>query len=162
MGQLADGQVDATAELVKLLNQGFRLAVYELAAVSEVFDDVGLEGLKALLTGLIQGGKVLEVRALLERRLNMTVPLHILEQSLGLERSVWLPDLVARVEMERRRRPGMGFIRSMPENLLRTVLKYLEEECRNTYAALFLAEGMVEITSLNVNMHKCLWFPLNF
>ena len=142
MGQLADGQVDATAELVKLLNQGFRLAVYELAAVSEVFDDVGLEGLKALLTGLIQGGKVLEVRALLERRLNMTVPLHILEQSLGLERSVWLPDLVARVEMERRRRPGMGFIRSMPENLLRTVLKYLEEECRNTYAALFLAEGM--------------------
>jgi len=36
----------------------------------------------------------------------------------------------------------MGFIRSMPENLLRTVLKYLEEECRNTYAALFLAEGM--------------------
>jgi hypothetical protein len=98
--------------------------------------------LKALLNGLVQGGKVLEVRSLLERRFNMTVPLHILEQSLGLERSVWLPDLVARVEMERRRRPGMAFIRSMPENLLRTVVKYLEEECRNTFAALLLAENV--------------------
>jgi DEAD/DEAH box helicase domain-containing protein len=142
MGYLAEGQGDATAELVKLLNQGFRLAVYDLTAVSKVFEDVGLEGLKALLNGLVQGGKVLEVRSLLERRFNMTVPLHILEQSLGLERSVWLPDLVARVEMERRRRPGMAFIRSMPENLLRTVVKYLEEECRNTFAALLLAENV--------------------
>jgi hypothetical protein len=39
------------------LNQGFRLAVYDLTAVSKVFEDVGLEGLKALLNGLVQGGK---------------------------------------------------------------------------------------------------------
>jgi hypothetical protein len=42
MGYLAEGQGDATAELVKLLNQGFRLAVYDLTAVSKVSKTLGL------------------------------------------------------------------------------------------------------------------------
>ncbi len=131
---------EALSKLLHLLNQGYKVIVYDFESLMKALEGCGLEGLKALLVGLLQSGKVVEVKHELWKKFEKDVPLEVLESSLGLQRSVWLTDLIVKAELEKRRRPSMHFIRSKPDKLRQLMERFLSEEARNIFIAWLVSQ----------------------
>ncbi|MEM4287518.1 MAG: DEAD/DEAH box helicase, partial [Candidatus Caldarchaeum sp.] len=140
--QPTDDAAQLLATLSQLLNQGFITLVYDKEMLIRILENCGLESLKAIVYGLDKAGKLVDVKQMLSEKLDKTIPLEVLENSLGLRREVGLAELVVRSEMERRRRPGMRFIRSKPEKLSQLMENFLKDEVRNIFIAWLVSKTL--------------------
>ncbi|MCX8201181.1 MAG: hypothetical protein N3H84_03660, partial [Candidatus Caldarchaeum sp.] len=135
---------DASAivlEVSKLVDKGFAVVVYGIEILLKTLEAAGLEAVKAFLLGLVHMGKILDAKKLLEKEVVKDLPLEILESALNLKRDVNVSDLVVRTELEKRRRPGMKFIRSKPERLVAVLESYVKDDARNIYTAYLVSRS---------------------
>jgi len=86
-------------------------------------------------------GRLLEVGPLLSELLKEKAPLEEVEKSLGLERQVELKDIIYSLEEEKRRIPGMRFIRDLPERLSQRLMDFLGSDAKNVYVAALIAKS---------------------
>ncbi|MEM4189342.1 MAG: DEAD/DEAH box helicase [Candidatus Caldarchaeum sp.] len=140
--QPADEVAAPIAILSQLLNQGFTVLVYNMQALTRNLEKCGLESVKALIYGLEKAGKLVDVNQELTKKLDKEIPLEVLESSLGIGGEVDLAGLVVRAELEKRRRPGMRFIRSKPERLAQFVESFLKNEVRNIFIAWLVSKAV--------------------
>ncbi len=142
LGQPDEEVSKILARITQLMNQGFRIAVYELESLKSMLASSGLSGLQAVLLGAEGMGRLVKVRDLLANSLGDRLPLEVVEEALGMKREVELKDIIYSVEEEKRRIPKMSFIRSVPERLSRKISQFMQDEVRNIYTAALVAERL--------------------
>jgi len=124
-----------------MVDQGFMIATYDRHTLLRAVEAAGLSGLRALLLGAEEMGRLLEVGPLLSELLKEKAPLEEVEKSLGLERQVELKDIIYSLEEEKRRIPGMRFIRDLPERLSQRLMDFLGSDAKNVYVAALIAKS---------------------
>ncbi|MEM2096495.1 MAG: DEAD/DEAH box helicase [Candidatus Caldarchaeum sp.] len=125
---------EALSRLLNLINQGFKVLVYDLTSVLKTLENAGLHAARALLAGLNEGGKVVDVKQELVKRMGKEIPLETLETSLNLK-TAKLVDIAVSRELVKRGRPAMRLIRSKPEKLREVMEKTMAEEARSIFIA---------------------------
>lgn len=130
---------EALSKLLSLINQGFKVLVYDHASVLKTLEKAGLTAVKALLTGLNEVGKVVDVKHELVKKTGKEIPLETLETSLNLK-TARLADIAVSMDLVKRGRPGMRLIRSRPERLREVMEKTLADEVRSIFIAWLVCE----------------------
>ncbi|MEM2972637.1 MAG: hypothetical protein QXS50_00625, partial [Candidatus Caldarchaeum sp.] len=130
---------EALSKLLSLINQGFKVLVYDHASVLKTLEKAGLTAVKALLTGLNEVGKVVDVKHELVKKTGVEIPLETLETSLNLK-TARLADIAVSMDLVKRGRPGMRLIRSRPERLREVMEKTLADEVRSIFIAWLVCE----------------------
>lgn len=128
--------------LNSLIDEGFRIIVYDFRSLGRSLEDAGLASLKAILEGLRSAGRLIESGEEISRALGKPIPLELFEDLMGVEKKTRLQDLIYAVEEEKRRIPKISFLRSVPRRLAEKLSQLLEAEARSTYLAHLVAEEL--------------------
>jgi len=139
LGRPDQAYSDVLTILSSLINQDFKVLVYDWRSLSKALEDSGLTSVKAVLDGLASMNKVIDVGEVVSRVFGRPLSLEMLEDLLGLEKRRRLQDLIYAAEEEKRRMPRISFLRSIPKRLSQKLSELLTAEARDAYIAYLIA-----------------------
>ena len=129
-------------KLSNLIDQGFRIIVYDYSTLSSTIELAGATSLKAVLDGLASMNKIIDAHSVLAKIFGKDLSMELVEEALGLEKDVKLQDLIYLAEEERRRIPHMRIIKGIPKRLAERLEEFLRSEAENLYKAYLIAEEL--------------------
>ena len=144
LGQPEETPSNLISDIASLIDEGFKILVYDSSTLDSALDSAGLKAIKATLSGLKSMNKLIEVRERIAKAFGEPVALDFLEDALKLERRVSLKDLIYYAEEEKRRIPHMAFIRSLPKRLSQRIRDFLEAEVKNLYTIYLVSEEILK------------------
>lgn len=129
-------------ELSNLIDQGFKVLIYDYSSLSSAMEEAGLTGIKAVLDGLRSMDRVIEVCGPLATALGKKISMEFAEDVFGLAKDIRLHDLIYFLEEEKRRIPHMRFIRNIPKRLAEKLEGYLRSESENLYKIYLIVQEL--------------------
>jgi len=129
-------------KLSSLIDQGFRIIVYDYSTLSSTIELAGATSLKAVLDGLASMNKIIDAHNLLAKIFGRDLSMELVEEALGLEKDVKLQDLIYLAEEEKRRIPHMRIIKGIPRRIAERLEEFLRSEAENLYKAYLIAEEL--------------------
>ena len=129
-------------KLSSLIDQGFRIIIYDYSTLSSTIELAGATGLKAVLDGLASMNKIIDAHNVLAKIFGRDLSMELVEEALGLEKDVKLQDLIYLAEEEKRRIPHMRIIKGIPRRLAERLEEFLRSEAENLYKAYLIAEEL--------------------
>jgi len=129
---------EVMGKLSKLVNQNFKILVYDYETLDKMLLSTGLHALRAFLHGLKGINAVIDVKNILSSYIGESIPLEEVEKTLQLEKSINLKDLIFHVE-ELKRRRGIN-LQFAYEKLYYTLEKFIHNESENIYRAFLVLQ----------------------
>jgi DEAD/DEAH box helicase domain-containing protein len=144
LGEPDDAALLALERLSGAINRGSKLLVYDLRDAEANLSAAGLTSLRAYLLGISQLGMITQVYGELRKYLGEGASLDVIEQALGLQRSIRLQDLRYELENEARRMPSVSFIRLKQSRFRDKIASFLQEEAKSLYLSYLVLRALEE------------------